>query len=66
MTAGGWEAMIGVDQVEVADQIGRRGMLMVDGDGCVEIAADQQQLQPLPLVLKQLRDVRLKHGIPSR
>ncbi len=43
---------VGVDQVEVAGQVRRRGVQVVDGDGRVEVAADPQQLQPFPVILK--------------
>ncbi len=41
-------------------------VLLVDGDRCIEVAADPRELQPLAVVLKELRDVRLPHGRPSR
>ena len=50
---------IGVDQIKVADQVGRRDIIAIDGDWSVEGATNPSELQPFAISLEQLRDDQL-------
>lgn len=57
---------LGVNQVQVTDQVGRPDAFLGDRDVTIQPAAQVRELQPLAVGVKQPRDVRSPHRNPTR